>query len=148
MPHLYSVAVFVTDMDRALLFYRDHLGLPPPRQGSFGAEFLDGETRLGVHPAVHPDSLPLVGRHTGVTFHVENLLDYCERLHQRGVKFVAEPTQQGFGISPERMRLLGHRTRYVSPTGGDVAPYETKATAARSLAAALAVRQGADKGPT
>ena len=97
-PHLYSVAVFVTDMDRALLFYRDHLGLPLLRQGSFGAEFLDGETRLGVHPAVHPDSLALVGRHTGVTFHVEDLLDYCERLHQRGVKFMAEPTQQGFGI--------------------------------------------------
>ena len=57
MPHLYSVAVFVTDIDRALLFYRDHLGLPLLRQGSFGAEFLDGETRLGVHPAVHPDSL-------------------------------------------------------------------------------------------
>jgi lactoylglutathione lyase len=98
MPHLYSVAVFVTDLDRALLFYRDHLGLPLLRQGSFGAEFLDGETRLGVHPAVHADAQALVGRHTGVTLHVENLLDYCERLHQRGVKFVAEPTQQGFGI--------------------------------------------------
>ena len=56
MPHLYSVAVFVTDMDRALLFYRDHLGLPLLRQGSFGAEFLEGETRLGVHPAAHPDA--------------------------------------------------------------------------------------------
>ena len=53
-------------------------------------------------------------------------------------------TQQGFGISPERMRLLGHRTRYVSPTGGDVAPYETKATAARSLAAALTACTGRD----
>jgi predicted enzyme related to lactoylglutathione lyase len=98
MPHLYSVAVFVSDMDRALLFYRDHLGLPLLRQGAFGAEFLDGETRLGVHPAAHPDAQAMVGRHTGVTFHVENLLAYCERLHERGVHFVTEPTQQAFGI--------------------------------------------------
>ena len=97
-PTLHSVAIFVTDIDRAKRFYRDDLELPLIREGSFGAEFLEGETRLGVHPAVHPDSLALVGRHTGVTFHVEDLLDYCERLHQRGVKFVAEPTQQGFGI--------------------------------------------------
>lgn len=97
-PKLYSVAVFVSDMDRALLFYRDHLGLPLLRQGSFGAEFLDGETRLGVHPAVHPNALAMVGRDTGVTLHVEDLLAYCERLHARGVRFITEPTQQGFGI--------------------------------------------------
>lgn len=101
MPHIHSIAIFVTDIDRALLFYRDHLGLPLLHQGSFGAEFMDGEkgqTRLGVHPAVHPNSLAMVGRETGITLHVENLLDFCERLHQRGVKFVTEPTQQGFGI--------------------------------------------------
>jgi len=97
-PKLYSVAVFVSDMDRALLFYRDHLALPLLRQGSFGAEFLDGETRLGVHPAVHPNALAMVGRDTGVTLHVEDLLAYCERLHERGVRFITEPTQQGFGI--------------------------------------------------
>lgn len=98
MPHLYSIAIFVHDIDRALLFYRDHLGLPLLRQGSFGAEFLEGETRLGVHPAVHADARALVGRHTGITLHVDDLLEFCERLHQRGVRFIAEPTQQGFGI--------------------------------------------------
>ena len=98
MPQLYSIAVFVSDMDRALLFYRDHLGLPLLRQGAFGAEFLDGETRLGVHPAAHADAQAMMGRHTGITFHVPDLLAYCERLHERGVRFVTEPTQQGFGI--------------------------------------------------
>lgn len=101
MPHIHSIAIFVTDIDRALLFYRDHLGLPLLHQGSFGAEFMEGEkgkTRLGVHPAAHPNALAMVGRETGVTLHVENLLEFCERLHQRGVKFVTEPTQQGFGI--------------------------------------------------
>jgi len=53
--------VFVSNLDRAVEFYRDALGLPLGNQGSFGAEFLDGEVRLSVHPAVHPDSKALVG---------------------------------------------------------------------------------------
>jgi predicted enzyme related to lactoylglutathione lyase len=98
MPTLYSVAVFVTDIERAKLFYRDALGLPMLSEGSFGAEFLDGPTRLGVHPAIHPDARAMVGRHTGFTLRVEDILQYCERLHERGVKFVAEPTRQAFGV--------------------------------------------------
>jgi predicted enzyme related to lactoylglutathione lyase len=100
-------------MDRALLFYRDHLGLPLLRQGAFGAEFLEGETRLGVHPAVHEDAKVLIGRHTGVTLHVPDLLSYCERLHERGVRFLAEPTQQGFGI----MALVADPDGASSPCG-------------------------------
>jgi len=98
MPTLYSVAVFVTDIDRAKQFYRDALELPLLREGSFGAEFLEGPTRLGVHPAVHPDAQALVGRHTGFTIQVEDILGYCERLHERGVRFIVEPTRQAFGV--------------------------------------------------
>jgi len=95
---LFSIAVFVTDIERAKPFYRDALGLTCTREGSFGAEYQQGETRLGVHPAVHPDARALVGRHTGITFHVTDLLDFCEHLHARGVRFLNEPTQQSFGI--------------------------------------------------
>ncbi len=95
---LFSVAIFVRDIEGAKRFYRDALGLPCTREGSFGAEFQQGDTRLGVHPAVHPDALALVGRHTGITFHVTDLLDFCERLHGQGVRFLNEPTQQAFGI--------------------------------------------------
>ena len=95
---MYSVAVFVSDLERAIGFYRDDLGLELTKQGSFGAEFLEQAPHLGVHPAVHPDAKALVGRHTGVTFHVPDLLAYCERLHGRGVRFVNEPSQQSWGI--------------------------------------------------
>jgi predicted enzyme related to lactoylglutathione lyase len=98
MPTLHSVAVFVTDIDRAKRFYHEDLELSLTREGSFGAEFLEGPAHLGVHPAVHPDSRALVGRHTGITLHVAGILDYCERLHQRGVRFLAEPTRQSFGV--------------------------------------------------
>jgi lactoylglutathione lyase len=97
-PSLYSVAIFVHDIGRAIEFYRDALGLAVTKQGSFGAEFLEGETHVSVHPAVHPQAKSLVGRHTGITLFVPDLLHYCGELHERGVRFATEPTQQSWGI--------------------------------------------------
>lgn len=97
-PSLYSVAVFVHDIARAVEFYRESLGLPLTKQGSFGAEFLHGPTHIGVHPAAHPDARAMVGRHTGITLYVPDLLHYCGQLHERGVRFLTEPTQQSWGI--------------------------------------------------
>jgi predicted enzyme related to lactoylglutathione lyase len=98
MPELYSVAIFVSDIERAKKFYRDDLELAVTREGSFGAELLDGSSHISLVPANHPEARPLVGRHTGITLQVEGILDFCERLHERKVKFVAEPTKQGFGV--------------------------------------------------
>jgi lactoylglutathione lyase len=97
-PSLYSVAIFVHDIGRAIAFYRDSLNLPVTKQGSFGAEFMEGETHLSVHPAVHPEAKLLVGRHTGITLFVPDLLHFCGQLHDRGVRFTTEPTQQSWGI--------------------------------------------------
>ncbi len=95
---LHSCAIFVTDLERARLFYEVQLGLPVNKAGSFGFEFLHDAPHIGVHPAQHPDALEMVGGHTGLTFNVPNLLDVCSKLGEQGVTFVAEPTQQGFGI--------------------------------------------------
>lgn len=95
---LHSAAIFVTDVARARVFYEDQLGLPVNKEGSFGYEFFQDAPHIGVHPAQHPEAVAMVGRHTGLTFDVPNLLDFCSRLGEQGVRFVAEPTQQGFGI--------------------------------------------------
>ena len=97
-PSLYSIAIFVRDVGPAVEFYRDKLGLPLAKQGSFGAEFFRDGTRIGVHPAIHQDARALVGRHTGITLLVPGLLHFCGELHERGVRFVTEPTQQSWGI--------------------------------------------------
>jgi predicted enzyme related to lactoylglutathione lyase len=97
-PSLYSIAIFVRELGPAVEFYRDKLGLPIAKQGSFGAEFFTDGTRIGVHPAVHQDARALVGRHTGITLFVPGLLHFCGELHERGVRFVTEPTQQSWGI--------------------------------------------------
>ena len=95
---LYSIAIFVSDIERAITFYRDTLGLTLTKQGSFGAEFLEQEPHLGVHPANHPNAKKLDGRETGLTFHVPDLLHFCGILHDRGVRFVTEPTKQSWGV--------------------------------------------------
>jgi predicted enzyme related to lactoylglutathione lyase len=97
-PALHSFAIFVHDIARAREFYVDALGLPVVASGSFGFQLLESAPHLSVHPAEHPDAKAMVGRHTGVTFEVTDLLAFCGALGERGVKFAAEPTQQGFGI--------------------------------------------------
>ena len=42
---------FVSDMEAAVAFYRDTLGLTPGFQSPFWSEFDTGETRLALHPA-------------------------------------------------------------------------------------------------
>ena len=42
---------FVSDMDAAIAFYRDSLGLTLAFQSPFWSEFATGETRLALHPA-------------------------------------------------------------------------------------------------
>jgi len=45
------VIEFVADMDRAVKFYRDALGLSLKFQSPGWSEFSTGETSLGLHPA-------------------------------------------------------------------------------------------------
>jgi len=98
IERVHAFAIFVSNLDRATAFYRDTLGLPVHKQGSFGLELFLEPPHLGVHPAVHPDAKALVGRHTGITFYVPGLLHYCGILHERGVRFVREPTRMEWGV--------------------------------------------------
>ena len=95
---VHSFAIFVNNLDRAVEFYRDTLGLPVHKQGSFGLELFEIPPHVGIHPAVHPDAKVLVGRHTGITFYVPGLLHYCGILHEHGVRFVSEPTRMSWGV--------------------------------------------------
>jgi predicted enzyme related to lactoylglutathione lyase len=58
----------------------------------------------------------MVGRHTGLTFHTEDIVGRCEELKRRGVTIVAEPSQAGFGI----MALVA------DPDGNVIALWEDK----------------------
>ena len=119
-PDLYSIAIFVTDIDRAVAFYETTLGLPLRARGSFGAEFFPDGPRLGIHPAQHPNARQMVGRETGVTLHIaDGMLDYCSKLMDAGVKFVQEPTQQSWGMMAIIADPDGNRLALWQPPSAD-----------------------------
>ncbi len=120
IAHVQSFAIFVNNLDQAAVFYRDTLGLPVSKQGSFGLELFLEPPHLGVHPAVHADAKGLVGRHTGITFYVPGLLHFCGVLHERGVRFVSEPTRMAWGV----MAMIADPENNVFALWDDEAPDE------------------------
>ena len=86
-----NVVVFVRDLAVAKKFYVDRLGLPLVQETQMMLEFFPGDgAKFGVALAMHEAAMPLVGRHTGVTLTVEDIVTLCRELSTGGVKF-AEP---------------------------------------------------------
>ena len=92
------VNVHVSNLARAVEFYRDTLGL------AFGfsdedhgyASFSAGPISLGL-AVVGEDQPELLGLHTGVGFNTADLETEHERLSQLGVVFTMPPTRQPWG---------------------------------------------------
>jgi lactoylglutathione lyase len=87
------VIKFVGDMDRAVKFYRDILGLPLKFQSPAWSEFITGETVLGLHPASerNPEGSVELG------FSTPDLEKSHQELVAKGVQFSMPPTKQDFG---------------------------------------------------
>ena len=79
---------FVSDMDKAVAFYRDTLGLEPKFQSPFWSEFDTGETTLALHPASDDNPAGSVQLGPGS----ENLARFYERRDQLGIEFTQPPT--------------------------------------------------------
>jgi len=87
------VIKFVADMNRAVTFYRDVLGLPLKFQSPGWSEFGTGETTLALHPASAKN--PAGGVELGFT--VPDLQEFHREMSQKGVQFSMPPTKQDFG---------------------------------------------------
>ena len=80
---------YVEDMDRAIAFYRDTLGLELKFQSPFWSEFSTGDTVLALHPASEdnrPGSVEL-------GFAADNLGEFHARRDELGVQFTREPKE-------------------------------------------------------
>ena len=80
---------YVADMDQAIAFYRDKLGLELKFQSPFWTEFATGETVLALHPA--SDDNPAGGVELG--FAADNLGEFYARREELGVHFTREPKE-------------------------------------------------------
>jgi lactoylglutathione lyase len=82
---------FVANMNQAVAFYRDVLGLPLRFQSPDWSEFATGETTLALHTSspLNPPGKVQLG------FHVSNLQQFYEEMSARGIQFTQLPTREG-----------------------------------------------------
>jgi catechol 2,3-dioxygenase-like lactoylglutathione lyase family enzyme len=81
---------FVDDMDAAVSFHRDVLGMAAGMVTPFWSEFVAEGVRLALHPATAkwPKGSIQLG------FRCEDLTDVYERRDQLGIRFVVPPEMQ------------------------------------------------------
>ena len=84
---------YVSDMDRAVAFYRDKLGLPLKFSSPEWSEFATGETTLALHPATAQN--PAGALELG--FGVRDLQEFFAAKSAAGVKFPMAPMKQDYG---------------------------------------------------
>jgi uncharacterized glyoxalase superfamily protein PhnB len=87
------VIKFVADMTKAVMFYRDVLGLRLQFGPHGWSEFVTGETILALHPASERNP---AGR-VELGFTVGNLEAFYRDMSARGVTFSMPPKKQDFG---------------------------------------------------
>jgi predicted enzyme related to lactoylglutathione lyase len=94
-PKLKYIIEFVADMDSAVKFYRDVLGLAVKFESPGWSEFATGETSFALHPASEKNR---AGTYD-VEFTVKDLQEFYVQMQAKGVKFPMPPTKQDFGGS-------------------------------------------------
>lgn len=90
---------YVDDMDRAVAFYRDKLGLEPAFQSPFWSEFATGDTKLALHPASGENRAGNVE----LGFEVDDVGRFHARRDELGIDF-SEPPREEHGVHLARIR--------------------------------------------
>ena len=90
---------YVADMDRAIAFHRDVLGLTLQFQSPFWTEFDTGPTTLALHPASDEHSPGEVQ----LGFAVDDLAAFYAAREEKGLTFTSPPTAR-FGATVARFR--------------------------------------------
>lgn len=80
---------YVGDMDRAIAFYRDKMGLELKFESPFWSELATGETILALHPA--SEEKPAGSVELG--FAVDDLGEFYRRRDELGIEFTLEPKE-------------------------------------------------------
>jgi len=97
---------FVSDMDSAVRFYRDTLGMTLLFQPPFWSEFDTGETKLALHPA--SDENPAGSVQLGLG--VEDLDSFHAEALNNGISFTSSPRE-----------VRGSRiARFLDPDGAEI----------------------------
>jgi len=101
-PVIGTVVVNVQDLDQAVAFYRDRLGLATSYVSPHWVEFEAGDVRLAVHKRPAGLSHPLhAGRRIAYCLETLDLEAWVDEIRDRDVSFATAPTEQDFGLFAE-----------------------------------------------
>lgn len=95
-----EIALFVSDVERAIDFYSEVFGVAPSRSSEHAAEFVVGEVKVLVH--IKGGEGLLGGRlknEDHVALFVDDVDEAYEELRDRGLQFFVEPTDFDWGRS-------------------------------------------------
>ena len=84
------VIEFVSDMNRAVKFYRDVLGFQLKFESPGWSEFVTGETTLALHPASQKNAAGTIE----LGFTVPDVQEFHKETSAKGVQFTMPPTKQ------------------------------------------------------
>jgi predicted enzyme related to lactoylglutathione lyase len=124
-----EILIQVSDVERALTFYRDGLGIPFEATGhgddSFEAKV--GEVRLLLHPDFD-DSLKDAKRGAGVLVHlwVADSDAYCGEIRARGIAIAEEPEVRPWGRHFSVVDPDGYRIHILGPVPRDTRRVEAQ----------------------
>ena len=111
------VQVFVSDMDRAVDFYENSLGIGVRNRSPEFPEFVELATEgtiLALN-SVGDEGKQLVGRNTGITLAVPDVEAAHRSLSAKGVRFSRPPARQPWG---------GLMTSFFDPDGNEISLLE------------------------
>jgi catechol 2,3-dioxygenase-like lactoylglutathione lyase family enzyme len=116
---LTHISLLVEDVQKALIFYSDSLGLKVlSNHGGYAELEANEQMKLSLFDRkAMEEALPTVqasvvnGHRSVIEFRVDTLDDLCATLHTKGVSFVSEPTDH-----PD----WGIRTAYVQDLDGNL----------------------------
>lgn len=94
-----AARVFVANLDKAVRFYRDVLGLPLSGQTSESAVFSPKDIDFIVERAdpTDPDAAEMIGRFTALSFEVTDCISTVGVLTGRSVHFLGPAQKQAWG---------------------------------------------------
>jgi catechol 2,3-dioxygenase-like lactoylglutathione lyase family enzyme len=119
-PVVGAVILNVEDLDAAVSFYREHVGLATAYVSPHWVEFEAGDVRLVLHRRGTGPHHPLHGARP-VTFTLEalDLESWVEELAERDVRLATRPTETDFGLFAEVLDPDGNVVvlREVTPPG-------------------------------
>ena len=113
MKNVGWVQIFVSDMDRAVDFYADTLGIDVRNRSAEFPEFVELATQgtilaLNSEP---PEGKDVIGRFTGITLTVPDIEGAYRSLSGEGVRFSGPPAKQPWG---------GTMTSLFDPDGNEI----------------------------